>query len=599
MSGRRCLLALVLLAAALHVAGIAGSLLPAQDGLKFIRVARDFQNRPWVDVIRGSDQHPLYPALIALAEPVVARVTGLGTGPQAWRIAAQAVAALASLALLIPLYGLTRDLFDARIARIAVLIQVILPLPAAIGHDTLSDSLALFSAMLSLWLGVLSLRSNGWKAPVGCGIVAGLGFLARPEVLIVPAAVTLTWVVSRREAPVTRRAVARLGVLGLSFLLMVGTYALVKGEVSEKLALRHALGLGPAARKMPPRSAKKLLPPGLNDSRWDFSPKEEADEPAVATAPGIITQLGLQWAECLCGVFAFFAVWGVARARYIRTLCEPQDEVGDRPAPDPKSRSGWAPSFGSSWSLGWLGSRRQDPSHPHATNLETTATRCLAVGPHSDQGKSPEPSPSDQGARLVGIYLGLFSLILARHALKMGYLSDRHTLTLVVASIPWAAAGTFVCARGIALKLRWSPSFARWAGGVTALALVVVGVSLQSKPAHPSRWGHWAAGHWLAEHAEPGDAVLDTRGWAAFVSGQPSYDYWHVRQALSDSRLRYLVVGTNELTAESRRAATLRAVLAYAAEPVIEFPERRDRPTSAGVRVYRYHRPESWEGIGR
>jgi hypothetical protein len=90
--------------------------------------------------------------------------------------------------------------------------------------------------------------------------------------------------------------------------------------------------------------------------------------------------------------------------------------------------------------------------------------------------------------------------------------------------------------------------------------------------------------------------VLDTRGWAAFVSERPSYDYWHVRQAFTDAHLAYIVVGTDELNAPSRRAATLRAVLAYAARPVAEFPERRDGHI-AGVRVYRYERPESWEGL--
>ena len=32
-------------------------------------------------------------------------------------------------------------------------------------------------------------------------------------------------------------------------------------------------------------------------------------------------RLFLRWAEGLCGVFAFFAVWGVVRDRFIRTLC--------------------------------------------------------------------------------------------------------------------------------------------------------------------------------------------------------------------------------------------------------------------------------------
>ncbi|AGA27376.1 glycosyltransferase family 39 protein [Singulisphaera acidiphila] len=543
MSGRRCLLALVLLAAALHLTGIARSLLPAQDGLKFLRTARDFQSKPWIDVIRGSDQHPLYPALVAVSEPIVAAING--NGPDTWRIAAQAVASLASLALLIPLFGLTRDLFDARIALVAVLIYVVLPLPAAIGHDTLSDSVALFAALLALWLGEISLRSTGWKAPLGCGIVAGLGFLTRPEVLIVPLAVALTWV-SRRgivalPLPRPRIALARLSALGLSFLMIVGAYALLKGEVSEKLALRQGMGMGPRQPQI--RRAKQWLPPGLNDPRWDFSPKEESEEPAIATAPGIVAQLGLKWAECLGGLFAIFAVWGVARARFIRQLCEPSQ-----------------------------------------TSLPT-------------RDVDGEPSPPQWGPRLIAVYLALFSLVLFRHAFKMGYLSDRHTLTLVVASIPWAAAGTFVCMRGIALKLRWSPRFARVAGVAAVLTLVAAGVKLQSKPIHPSRWGHWAAGRWLAAHADPADAVLDTRGWAAFVSGRRSYDYWHVRQAFTDSQLRYVVVGTGELTAESRRAATLRAVLAYAADPVVEFPERRDGHGGAGVRVYRYRRPASWEGI--
>ncbi len=189
MAGRRGLLAIVLLAAALHASAIARSSLPAQDGLKFIRVARQFQTKPWADVVRDTDQHPLYPALIALAEPIVASC--VGRGPDAWRIAAQAVAALASLAMLGPLYGLSRSLFDDRIARLAVLVVVLLPQTAAIGHDTLSDSLGMLAALSALRFGEVALRSGGWPSAAGCGLAAGLGYLARPEVAIVPVAVAL------------------------------------------------------------------------------------------------------------------------------------------------------------------------------------------------------------------------------------------------------------------------------------------------------------------------------------------------------------------------------------------------------------------------
>ena len=73
MAGSRILLAVVPLAAVLHEVSIARSPLPAQDGLKFIRIARQFQSGPWPDAVRDTDQHPLYPALIAAIKPLFTR----------------------------------------------------------------------------------------------------------------------------------------------------------------------------------------------------------------------------------------------------------------------------------------------------------------------------------------------------------------------------------------------------------------------------------------------------------------------------------------------------------------------------------------------
>jgi hypothetical protein len=200
------------------------------------------------------------------------------------------------------------------------------------------------------------------------------------------------------------------------------------------------------------------------------------------------------------------------------------------------------------------------------------------------------------GRHLFVIYVLLFVLVLIRHEMRMGYLSSRHTLTLVVATLPWAAAGVYVCARRTAIALGWSRRVALGAGGMVLVAALTSSIAIQSKPAHPSRWGHGAAGGWLREHLGSGQSVLDTRGWAAFVSSCRSYDYWHVRQALTDSSLAYVVVGNDELKAPSARAATLRAMLAYAAEPVAEFPELR-AGAEPGVWIFRYRRPDSWEGV--
>ena len=532
---RRSLVAIVLLAGALHAAGIARSILPAQDGLKFIRVARGFQTQPWSDVVRGTDQHPLYPALVALAEPVVALF--IGHGPDTWRYAAQGVAALAALALLIPLHGLARDLFGRRIADLTALGFVLLPLPMSVGRDTLSDSPALLGFVLALRLGLVALNTGRWGPAVGCGLAAGTGFLARPEVLVAPFAVVLTGAgraaLAKGFVP-ARAAVPRLAGLSIAFLAVVGSYALVKGEVSEKLALRQAAALPPSAGHVVRREGH-WLPKGLDNPRWDFSPKEEPAGVPRRSVGEVVKSLAMQWSEGLGVVLGFFAVWGLVRDRHIRRVVE-ADEGVDR------------------------------------------------------------PDRVNTGRWLVVVYLTLFSAVLVRHELRMGYLSGRHTLTLVTLSLPWAAAGVFICVRGLALKLYWGRATARVAGLLLLAASVAVGVSLQLKPAHPSRWGHREAGRWLANHAEPGEAVLDTRGWASFVSGLPGYDYWHVRQAFTDAKLSYVVVGDDELRAPSRRASTLRAVLAYAAEPVATFPER-EGGREAGVRVYRYRRPATWEGL--
>ena len=161
MAGRHSLHAVVLFAVILHAIAISQTLLPAQDGLKFIRVAREFQSHPWDDVIRASDIHPLYPALIAAVQPAVAWFTG--PGPAAWRTAAQIVAVLASIGLIVPIYGLTRMLFDRRIACMAAALAVLLPRAAELGHDTLSDSLGLLCTFLALWLGARAICRGDWR----------------------------------------------------------------------------------------------------------------------------------------------------------------------------------------------------------------------------------------------------------------------------------------------------------------------------------------------------------------------------------------------------------------------------------------------------
>jgi hypothetical protein len=533
MAGRHSLHAVVLFAVVLHAVAIGQTLLPAQDGLKYIRIAQQFQSQPWTDVVRASDAHPLYPALIAIAEPLVGWFAG--HGPGAWRASAQVVAVFASIGLILPIYALTQLLFDRRIACMAAALAVLLPRAAELGHDTLSDSLGLLGTFTALWLGTVALRRGAWRFALGAGLAAGTGYLARPEVILVPLAIGMAWVAGllvRSHVRSVARGPAIL-VLFLSALAVGGSYTLVKGEISEKLALRHMASLGP--KKPAPRRVPQQLPRGLDNPGLDFSPKEETDWIPIRDWRMAVIRIAGKWWEALCWFFAVMTMWGLARERYIRGLC-------------------------------------------------------------------PDRDPNDEGIetrRLLLIFSLVYGLALVRHSVLLGYLSGRHIMALVCASIPWAAAGTFVCARGIALKLGWDQRKNRWAAILAGGLVIAASIIVQMRPNHLnhlSRWGHWVAGKWLVDNARSDELVLDTRGWARFTSGHAGYDYWHVRQALTDSHLCYIVVGIDELVAMSPRARTLNALLTYAATPLHEFPAFPGDRT-AGVRLYRFQRPSTWEGL--
>jgi 4-amino-4-deoxy-L-arabinose transferase-like glycosyltransferase len=535
MAHRRSLIAIAVLAAILHGVVVARTLLPAQDGLKYIRVARLFQVQPWSVVIQDADVHPLYPALIALVEPVVASLSG--PGPDAWRIAAQVVAAAFSVGLIFPVYFLTRALFDNRVAFMAAGIVALLPRAAEIGHDTLADSVGLFMTFLSLWLGARAVRTQSWRLAAGCGLTAGAGYLGRPEVILVAVAVGVAWIALRARdgwSAVVSRLPA-LCVLVVATALLPGYYAVVKGEISEKLAVRHGAMLG--SNRILHRAVPQQLPQGLDDPRWDFSPKEETDRIPIQGWRIAVVRIAGKWWEQLCWFFAVMTVWGLVRKGYIRDSLPQRD---------------------------------------------------------------PDDARGVEGTILLS-YACVYSLALVRNSAVLGYLSGRHVMALVITSAPWAAAGAYVCGRGLARQFDLSTRATRWLSGAVMALTACASIVVQMQPNHVnhlSRWGHWAAGHWLAAHARPDELVLDTRGWGRFISGWPGYDYWHVRQALTDSHLKYVLVGLDELEAASPRADTLKALLAFAATPLHEFPAiPGDR--SPAVRLYSFHLPSSWEGLAR
>ncbi len=486
------LAAIIALAAALHAAAIAGTLVPAQDGLKFLRTARAFQSENPLDALRRSDQHALYPALIAVAQPVVS--TFAGNTPDSWRLTAQSISALAYLACLLPLHAMTYRTFGGTAADLAALLLVLLPIPMEVGHDTLSDSLALFFTLSTFDRGLLWLHTGDRRSAILSGISAGLGYWTRPEVVIAGGVILL--VAIGKEWTLWHSKGIALARLALPMLALVGAYGLAKGEASEKLALRLGLGL-------PPSHAPQVA---AAPRQSPIPPKEELD-PAPPPPHLAASEVALTWLR----------VTGLLLAPLI------------------------------------------------------LAGACFAP-----------PSP----ARLVWrLYMLIFAALLVRHLSTLGYLSVRHVLAPVVLGLPWAGwrlARLFARLEG---WLRLSRQLRPVTCATAIAVMVALGVTAQAKPSHPTRYGHWSAGRWLATHTQHDDAILDTRGWAAFLADRPTYGPWHFQQAADDPRLAFVVVEQNELASGSERSQRLHAWLDGRTSLAAAFP---DHPGGSPMHVLVY-----------
>jgi hypothetical protein len=119
------------------------------------------------------------------------------------------------------------------------------------------------------------------------------------------------------------------------------------------------------------------------------------------------------------------------------------------------------------------------------------------------------------------------TLLLYGVAVLSGYASERHLLLVILTGCYFAAAGCFVLGDELArLLTRYWPNGANrwWAQGtVSALllltALCTVGGVKSLARLHGDRGGFREAGHWLAEHAEPGDRIEDPYSWASYYAG--------------------------------------------------------------------------------
>jgi hypothetical protein len=115
------------------------------------------------------------------------------------------------------------------------------------------------------------------------------------------------------------------------------------------------------------------------------------------------------------------------------------------------------------------------------------------------------------------------SLVLWRLAVVAGYVSERHTLILVLCHTFWAVA--LLSALVDWSAERWlSPGHRPWLLTAVLLVFVGLGLPIALRPMHTNRLAHREAGLWLADHARPFDLIVDPFAWAHFYAGRVLHD---------------------------------------------------------------------------
>jgi hypothetical protein len=215
----------------------------ARDSIGYIRYAYQLADRPWKDVLRQTEQPPLYAlAVLAMSQPVSHFVAG----PESvvLQLSAQLVSALAGVLLVVPMFLLGNELFDRRVAFWATALFQCLPATGRFLSDGVSEALFLLFAALCLWFSVRALRV---RSPLGfalAGVAGGLAYLTRTEGGLIVATVGLTLLLCqavRRWRFPKRRFLVYTMCLTIATLAVAGPYMAVIGGLTNKQSHRSVI----------------------------------------------------------------------------------------------------------------------------------------------------------------------------------------------------------------------------------------------------------------------------------------------------------------------------------------------------------------------
>jgi hypothetical protein len=384
--------------------------------------------------------------------------------PLAWQLSSQLASALAGVLLVVPMFYLGRGLFDRRVAFWACVLFQCLPSSGKVMGDGLSDSLFLLFTCAGLWLACVALRRGSWRIFALTGLAGGLAYLTRPEGVLVVGATGLV-LLAVQFRKCWRRSWKKVLVDGM---------ALSLAELA--VMTPYMLVIGGVTVKNTPNI---MMHSQRKDADWEgrLRPKPAAEPGAMRSGGSVL-----------------FADW------YIPTRLEDLQ---------PSARSVWAiKTYGSLLARGFFYAALL----PALLGLWWFRDRFRLV----------------QGTWVVALTCLILSGLLYWVARKMGYLSDRHLLLIVLCGTYWAAAGAIVLGEWLAGRLaRLRPALAGrpwtdrrgWSVGLLLL-LSIAPLPRTLARLHAERAGFRSVGQWLAEHTRPGDFIEDPYCWASYYAGR-------------------------------------------------------------------------------
>jgi hypothetical protein len=527
----------------------------SRDSISYVRIAWQLEHGSWLQVMPSSPQHPGYPlAVLAMSLPV--RQFLPDDLPRAWQISAQLVSAVASLLLIVPMFYLGRELFDRRIAFWACVLFQCLPTSGKIMGDGLSDPLFLLFACSGLWLSCAALRTRSWLLFALTGLAGGLAYLTRPEgaILVAAAGVVLVGMQLRFKWRQAWKGVVIQGVALSAAALVVTTPYMI---VIRGLTVKNTPNLMMNQQRPDADWEKRLRPrtPG------------QQEKPTASVAGS-----------------SLFAIFMGPGDRTFENLAKDVVDVGGTPTLSTSSRIQWAlKAFCLEASKGffyvvWL---------PAVLGLWWRRDRFACV-------------PGVWVGALVCVVL---SALLLRMAEKMGYISDRHLLFIIMFGVYWAAAGALVLGEKLALgTARLWPRLAesrwlngqRWAFGLLLL-LTVVPLTRTLDRLHGERAGFRSLGNWLAQHTEPGDYIEDPYCWTYFYAGRV---FVEGRNDLPASTPSCFYVVIEESSNRHPRLVSLQAavkhVLEQRAAKIVHTEEIKRRRERVALHVWKVPGPYQW-----